>query len=199
MNKSQSLFQTHIEYPEEFHLYDSPDHTVLMELIFIKLLFTLPEFTNNMYRDKDNLPDTVTRLNHYIQEQMFKHADEVLLDIMSEFERVSLDTGFPDYICDFKDEKFLTAEDHYDYVNYEIAKSMAVLHEQEVSVIVHQVAKHLVGVVYAIWRTPDIYDRYRTLGVFDVDVTLDLKSSNIIVMIYSLPALYHDRGETHGC
>lgn len=199
MNKAQSLFQTHVEYPEEFHLYDSPDHTVLMQLILIKLLFSIPSFTNELHRTRDSHPLSTRDFYQYMQNEFYKHTDEILLDVTQEFANVTLDTGFPDYLCDFRDNKYLSYDDHYDYVNYEIAKCIGSLPERDVSILVHQVANHLAGVIYAIWTTPDIYDRYRTLGEHDVDVTLDLKSSNVIVLIYSLPNLYHDLGVPYGC
>lgn len=198
MNKAQSLFQTHVEYPEEFHLFESPDHTTLMQLMLIKLLFTVPIFTNKLWRTHTEHPLNDREFFAYLQSEFYKHTDEILLDVTEEFATVTLDTGFPDYFCDFTEERYLTFDDHYDYVNYEIAKTMSCLPEREVTIITSQVANHLAGIVHAIWTTPDIYDRYRTLGAHEVDVTLDLKSTSVIVLIYSLPHLYHDQGELHG-
>lgn len=192
MNKGQTLFQTHVQYPEEFRHYDDSDQAILMELILIKILFTLPDFTNLMHTDSNQHPKTNIEFGRYIQKMMYTHVDDTLTDLSEEFSSLSSFTvGYPEVWSNIKDDKYLTFEDHYDYMNFELAKTMSCIPNYYTTQIANQVARHLSGVVYAVWSSSTIQDRYAAFGAFDVDVILDLKNSDTIVLIYSLPETYY--------
>lgn len=189
MNKNDYMFQTFVEYPEEFRLYDSPEHTALMELIFFKILFTIPDFTNDIYEDRDNHPNHQNAFSNYLHVRMITHVDETLQDVLEEFRGITLESDgmFLDYITDIKDQTYLTYDDHFDYLNLEIGKLVNSTPRDLVSQILEQVAKHLTGVVYALWRVEVIQNCYDRFGTHQTDVILHMKSSNLIVLIYSLP------------